>query len=67
MSKDKIILTIANGSWNAEFTGPHAAMIQETFGVTTIPTAFTDKANASDVVSFIRNRNPNAVIVIGMR
>lgn len=53
------IIRTAKG-YNAKFTGPHAARVQELFNTSVIPLPFTVAANAADVVASVQSRHTDA-------
>lgn len=57
-----IILTLAADCWLACHEGDRAAELQELFGTTAIPTAFTEKADPETVLAEIRRLNPEATV-----
>ena len=54
-----ITLVKTSTGWNAIHTDP---IIIKLFGTNIIPTAFTEKANASTVLREIQNRNPKELV-----
>lgn len=57
-----ITINRTTSCWTATYSGPHAAMIADLFGSTTVPTAFTSAASASDVIAKLTKSNPGVEI-----
>jgi hypothetical protein len=55
-----IILKRSENCWIAHHEGDRADELQELFGTTDIPTAFTEKADPEIVLAEIRRLNPGA-------
>ncbi len=50
--------------YNARWSGPEAANIRRLFGTATIPTAYTARARADDVLAAITRLNPECNVVL---
>lgn len=50
--------------WEALWQGPHANEVAELFGTTTLPTGFTEKAEAGAVLKEISRLNPGVVVML---
>ncbi len=50
--------------YNARWSGSEAPRIRRLFGTATIPTAYTSKARADDVVAAITRLNPECNVVL---
>ena len=55
---DRIRLYNTSNGWMAKHSGPHAAEVEELFGSTTLPTAFTCTAAQEYVVAEVSRLNP---------
>lgn len=61
---NRIRLYRTDREWMAKFDGPHATEIQRLFETDTIPTAFTEKAEASTVQARIQALNPDCQVTV---
>jgi hypothetical protein len=59
---NRIVLSRGWEQWEATFTGPHAAVIQEIFGFARIRTPYRIAVAASHVEKMLRIRYPNVAI-----
>ena len=59
-----ITLTRTATEWLATWHGPEAAQIQELFGTTTLPTAFTAAADPETVRRDIAAHNPEYTVEV---
>ena len=62
MNKITLSIDTVSHCWMADFHGDME--IIKTFGTTTIPTAFTDKAAPARVLAAIQKLNPGADVVL---
>jgi hypothetical protein len=59
-----IVLRRSMDCWISHYEGDRAADIQELFGTTAIPTAFTEKAEPETVLAEIKRLNPGVEVLI---
>jgi len=62
--EDQITLTRTSQCWLARFEGPQAVRIQELFGTTVLPTAFTAHAEPGTVQREIERLNPECRVLV---